>query len=243
MRRMIFSSVNMPLVHAAREWATKFQINAEVAGTSSDLVEALREDKDRVAILWGADGLHAVQQIRAIRDSHARNLIFTIMAPLSHNASSHRAMALNAGADDCQTWPIDAQEFVERYWSLCRRERMSLSRAIKFGGLEFFPDSGVLASPSGEFQFPKREAELLSILASRPDVVVPHDLIMWELYRTKPDRPDPEICKVLITRIRKRLAGASGGLDFIESVWGRGYRFEPLGYEPQRDAQNRRIAG
>ena len=37
------------------------------------------------------------------------------------------------------------------------------------------------------------------------------------------DEPDPKIIDVFMCKLRKKLAEASGGQHYIETVWGRGY--------------------
>ena len=44
------------------------------------------------------------------------------------------------------------------------------------------------------------------------------------------DEPQPKIIDVFISKLRKKLADASQGKNYIETVWGRGYRLrEPKG--------------
>jgi two-component system cell cycle response regulator CtrA len=40
--------------------------------------------------------------------------------------------------------------------------------------------------------------------------------------------PDAKIIDVFICKLRKKLANASGGLDYIETVWGRGYALREI---------------
>jgi two-component system cell cycle response regulator CtrA len=43
------------------------------------------------------------------------------------------------------------------------------------------------------------------------------------------DEPEVKIIDVFVCKLRKKLANASGGLDYIETVWGRGYALrEPI---------------
>ena len=43
------------------------------------------------------------------------------------------------------------------------------------------------------------------------------------------DEPEAKIIDVYVCKLRKKLANASGGLDYIETVWGRGYALrEPV---------------
>src|SRR5262249_60589791 len=38
------------------------------------------------------------------------------------------------------------------------------------------------------------------------------------------DEPEPKIIDVFICKLRKKLVNASGGKDYVETIWGRGYR-------------------
>jgi two-component system, cell cycle response regulator CtrA len=46
------------------------------------------------------------------------------------------------------------------------------------------------------------------------------------------DEPDAKIIDVFICKLRKKLANASGGQDYIETIWGRGYALR----EPTKQA-------
>jgi Transcriptional regulatory protein, C terminal len=51
------------------------------------------------------------------------------------------------------------------------------------------------------------------------------------------ERPEIKIIDVFICKLRKKLANASNGKDYIETVWGRGYALrEPSEYEAERPA-------
>ena len=68
--------------------------------------------------------------------------------------------------------------------------------------------------------------ELLSL---RKATTVSKEMFLNQLYGGM-DEPEMKIIDVFICKLRKKLASASGGKDYIETVWGRGYVFrDPLG--------------
>ena len=56
------------------------------------------------------------------------------------------------------------------------------------------------------------------------------DAIMEHVYQARIKKPDPKIVDVLVCKIRKKLADASEGNEYLDTVWGRGYllREEPI---------------
>ena len=57
-------------------------------------------------------------------------------------------------------------------------------------------------------------------------------MILNQLYNGM-DEPELKIIDVFVCKLRKKLASASGGQDFIETVWGRGYMLREEGKTPE----------
>ena len=57
-------------------------------------------------------------------------------------------------------------------------------------------------------------------------------MFLNHLYGGLDDEPDAKIIDVFICKLRKKLANASGGQDYIETVWGRAYALR----EPTKQA-------
>ena len=73
-----------------------------------------------------------------------------------------------------------------------------------------------------------REFQLLELLALRQGSTITKEMILNRMYGGM-DEPELKIIDVYICKLRKKLAAASGGRDYIETVWGRGYMLR----EPQ----------
>jgi two-component system, cell cycle response regulator CtrA len=67
-----------------------------------------------------------------------------------------------------------------------------------------------------------KEYKMLELLALRKDMTINKETFLNYLYGGT-NEPDAKIIDVFMCKLRKKLAGASGGSEFIETVWGRGY--------------------
>ena len=62
----------------------------------------------------------------------------------------------------------------------------------------------------------------MALLALRKGSTLTKETFLNHLYGDL-DESDAKIIDVFICKLRKKLANASGGQDYIETVWGRGY--------------------
>ena len=68
-----------------------------------------------------------------------------------------------------------------------------------------------------------KEYTILELLSRRKGVTVTKEMFLGYLYGGK-DETELKIIDVFVCRLRKKLAQATGGKHYIETVWGRGYR-------------------
>jgi two-component system cell cycle response regulator CtrA len=71
---------------------------------------------------------------------------------------------------------------------------------------------------------------MLELLSLRKGMTLTKEMFLNNLYGGV-DEPEQKIIDVFICKLRKKLANASGGKDYIETIWGRGYRLRELGEE------------
>ena len=70
--------------------------------------------------------------------------------------------------------------------------------------------------------FTGKEYQMLELLALRKGSTLTKEMFLNHLYGDL-DEPDAKIIDVFICKLRKKLINASGGQDYIETIWGRGY--------------------
>src|ERR1019366_3538057 len=67
-----------------------------------------------------------------------------------------------------------------------------------------------------------KEYQILELLSLRKGTTLTKEMFLTQLYGGM-DEPEIKIIDVFICKLRKKLASASNGKDYIETVWGRGY--------------------
>ena len=67
-----------------------------------------------------------------------------------------------------------------------------------------------------------KEYQMLELLALRKGMTLTKEMFLGHLYGGM-DEPEMKIIDVFMCKMRKKLFNASGGKDYIETVWGRGY--------------------
>jgi two-component system cell cycle response regulator CtrA len=67
-----------------------------------------------------------------------------------------------------------------------------------------------------------KEYAILELLSLRKGTILTKGMFLDHLYREM-DEPEPKIIDVFVCKLRKKLAQATGGSHYIETVWGRGY--------------------
>ena len=88
----------------------------------------------------------------------------------------------------------------------------------------------------GAVHLTSKEYQILELLSLRKGTTLTKEMFLTQLYGGM-DEPEIKIIDVFICKLRKKLAGASNGKDYIETVWGRGYVLrEPLDNEARISA-------
>ena len=93
---------------------------------------------------------------------------------------------------------------------------------IRINRLVVNPPSRIATIDEKRLRLTAKEYDILELLSLRKGTTVTKEMFLNHLYDGK-DEPEPKIIDVFICKLRKKLANASEGRNFIETVWGRGY--------------------
>jgi two-component system cell cycle response regulator CtrA len=129
---------------------------------------------------------------------------------------------LGFGADDYMTKPFHKAELVARIHAIVRRSRGHAQSVINTDDLCVNLDRKTVEINGSLLHVTGKEYQILELLAIRKGSTLTKEMFLSHLYGGL-DEPEVKIIDVFICKLRKKLATASGGKDYIETIWGRGY--------------------
>jgi two-component system, cell cycle response regulator CtrA len=134
----------------------------------------------------------------------------------------HKVKCLGFGADDYLTKPFHKTELIARIQAIVRRSRGHAQSVVQIGDLTINVDAKTVHVDTVQVHLTGREYQMLELLSLRRGTTITKEVFLNHLYGGM-DEPEIKIIDVFICKIRKKLAGASNGKDYIETLWGRGY--------------------
>jgi len=163
----------------------------------------------------GMDGIEVCEAIRS-KEGFQNTLICFLTA---RNEDYSQIAGLEAGADDYVSKPIRPKVLISRIKALLRRKGNSDVSAENLSNLVINRDRYLVEKDGKEIHLPRKEFELLSLLASKPNHVFERDFILDTVWGTDIVVGDRTI-DVHIRKLREKI-----GNDSIKTVKGIGYRY------------------
>jgi len=126
------------------------------------------------------------------------------------------------GADDYMTKPFHREELVARIHAIIRRSKGHAQSIIKTGRIAVNLDAKTVDVGGSTVHLTGKEYQMLELLSLRKGTTLTKEMFLNHLFGGM-DEPELKIIDVFICKLRKKLAEATQGENYIETVWGRGY--------------------
>lgn len=203
-----------------------FEVEVEKDGTSG-LARALAEDFDLFILdlmLPGIDGFEICKQIR-----EKKNTPILMVSAKKDDIDKIRGLGL--GADDYVTKPFSPSELVARVKAhLARYERLIGSTTpendiVEIRGIKIDKTARRVWVNGEEKQFTTKEFDLLTFLAENPNHVFTKEELFKEIWNMD-SVGDIATVTVHIKKIREKIEMNTAKPQYIETIWGVGYRFK-----------------
>ncbi|MCP5365366.1 MAG: response regulator transcription factor [Hyphomicrobiales bacterium] len=167
-------------------------------------------------LLPDIEGMEVLQRLR-----HARvTTPVLILSGLSK--AENKIRGLGGGADDYLTKPFDTKELIARIQAIVRRSKGHSQSVIRTGRLAVNLAARTVEIDDRPLHLTSKEYGILELLSLRKGTTLTKEMFLNHLYGGI-DEPELKIVDVFICKIRKKLAAATAGDNYIETVWGRGY--------------------
>ncbi|MDZ4845498.1 MAG: response regulator transcription factor [Chitinophagales bacterium] len=163
------------------------------------------------------DGIETCRELRA--NAQFKNTIIAFLTARSEDYS--QIAGFDVGADDYITKPIKPRVLMSRIKALLRRlQQEKDEHKIVAGDIEIDKESYIVRRKGKEFDLPKKEFELLTLLASKPGKVFTRQEILNKVWGSDIIVGDRTI-DVHIRKLREKL-----GEDYFKTMKGVGYKFD-----------------
>lgn len=228
--------------------AVLFEPNAAVAEAISRQLNGVgvavdwRKDTDSFDVMVG-DEVDAVivggvrNPVDWVATLRGRSLPHAVLCLIDVRSARAAAELLDAGADDVMVKPVVGVELRARIEAARRRSFGLVGNAVREGMLTIHLDGRDVEVDGSPMRLSQRESAILSALAAHRRRVLPKERLHALVYGEAEFDPLDKVIDVYICKLRKKIAEATGGARYIETVYGRGYKFEaPPEHRPQAGA-------
>ncbi|GAB4228100.1 MAG: response regulator [Stanieria sp.] len=165
------------------------------------------------------DGISLCQRLRS------EGYSTPVLLMTAKDANQERIRGLDAGADDYLIKPLDIDELHARIRALSRRGEVIPTAVLEVEGLRLDPSTCQVSYQNKPIKLTPKEYNLLELFLRNRARVFSRAQILDRIW-TFDDPPLEESVKAHIKGLRKKLKQA-GVVDWIENVYGIGYRFSP----------------
>jgi len=176
-------------------------------------------DHDIILLDLNLPDISGFEVLRSLRVSRVRTPILI----LSGQASTvDKVKGLGIGADDYLTKPFHKDELVARIHAIVRRSKGHSQSVIQTGELVVNLETKTVEVDGARVHLTGKEYQMLELLSLRKGTPLTKEMFLNHLYGGM-DEPEPKIIDVFICKLRRKLANACNGKNFVETVWGRGH--------------------
>ncbi|MBC9797413.1 response regulator transcription factor [Sinomicrobium weinanense] len=196
--------------------------NVSTAGNGIEAIAKAKKERPHLVILDvmmpEMDGIEACEQLRKVPE--LSNTVITFLTARGEDYS--QVAGFDAGADDYITKPIKPKVLLSKVKALLRRlkdQQEPEETVVKVGDITINRDEYKIVQKGNEIILPRKEFELLSLLASRPGKVFKREEILDKVWGNEVIVGGRTI-DVHIRKLREKI-----GDDHFNTVKGVGYKF------------------
>jgi two-component system cell cycle response regulator CtrA len=214
-------SIELMLTHA--------NLNVYCTDMGEDGVDLAKlYDYDLILLDLNLPDMSGHEVLRQVRQARVETPILILSGS---DDTENKLKGFGFGADDYLTKPFHREELVARIHAIIRRSKGHSQSVIRTGDIAVNLDAKTVDVGGKTVHLTGKEYQMLELLSLRKGTTLTKEMFLNHLYGGM-DEPELKIIDVFICKLRKKLAEATGGANYIETVWGRGYVLRDPGGTP-----------
>lgn len=189
-------------------------------------------DYDLILLDLGLPDMNGHDVLRLLRSAKVSTPILILTGS---DDADNKLKGFGYGADDYLTKPFNNAELIARIKAIIRRSKGHAQPTIRTGHVEINLDNRTVTACGKPVNLTGKEYDIFELLALRKGTTISKEMFLNHLYGGM-DEPELKIIDVFICKLRKKLSLATGGENYIDTVWGRGYVMRNP--EPNQDTRS-----
>jgi two-component system, cell cycle response regulator CtrA len=177
-------------------------------------------DYDIILFDLSVPEVKSYEVLRRLRRARVRTPVLIL---LGFAELEQRIKDLGFGANDFLTKPFDRSELIARIEAIACCSKDHCESTIRTGKLVVNLATREVSVEDRSVHLTGKEYGVLELLSLRKSTTLTKEMFLDHLYSGMGE-PELKIIDVFVCKLRKKLAEATGGSHYIETVWGRGYR-------------------
>ena len=178
-----------------------------------------RNDYDAIILDLQLPDMNGLDVLKILRADKVNTPVLMLSGDATVEA---RVRSLDVGADDYMTKPFNKDELAARMCAIVRRSRVHSQSLITVGKVVVNLDMKTVEAAGSKVPLTIKEYQLLECLLLKKGTTLTKFALLTYLYSGM-DEPPEKIIDVFICKLRKKLAAALNGDNYIRTVWGHGY--------------------
>lgn len=208
---------------SVREWLTLEQHTVELAATAEEAEDFLAVSKYDVILLdWAMPGKSGIELCKDLRNKRVKTPIIMLTG---NTAIEQREQGLDTGADDYLTKPFNLRELSARVRAILRRATDQVSNTLEHAAMSLDTQARQCHINGKEVTLQPKEFAVLEFLMRHKPEVFSNNALIERVWKADTSATEDAI-RTCVMRLRKKLADADPGTEWIETVPRVGYRFK-----------------
>ena len=167
-------------------------------------------------MLPGKDGISIIRELRQNRNS------MPVLMLSARSDTDNRVLGLESGADYYLTKPFDVSELVAVMGALTRRKGEVMPAVLTYGNISLNQGDFTLQGPEGSIRLGKKEYEIMRILMSSREIVIPKETLLLKVWGNEREAVENNV-ETHISFLRRKLEFLDADIE-IQTLRKLGYR-------------------